>query len=206
MLMLILINNLDLSITFWYWNYNSFIDIIFAWIIHTLHCLNCNIKDRFSPMDKETKTKDMENIPPPAYPGPPGNNGSLGYVGTSGLPAPPAYTSTYDEPVGSPPGYPSDPPPLYSPAPAIAPLGQKSTRLVCRHCSKEVNIRSKWQSKYILIRSSYVQVTTNVESKISRSGLTWAIICCLGGSWIASCLAFCLPGFRRYTHTCPNCG
>ena len=103
-------------------------------------------------MDKETKTKGMENIPPPAYPGPPGNNGSLGYVGTSGLPAPPAYTPTYDEPAGSPPGYPSDPPPLYSPAPAIAPLGQKSTRLVCRHCSKEVNLIDKNIYDQVLFR------------------------------------------------------
>merc|ERR1712227_440961 len=47
--------------------------------------------------------------------------------------------------------------------------------------------------------------STRDDSSISSRGWTWAIICCFCGSWIASCLVNCLPGFRKYTHSCPNC-
>ena len=46
---------------------------------------------------------------------------------------------------------------------------------------------------------------TNVKSEISSSGWVFAILCCLFGSWLVSCLVNCLPGFRRYTHLCPLC-
>ena len=46
---------------------------------------------------------------------------------------------------------------------------------------------------------------TDVRSEISSSGWLFAIICCLCGSWIVSCLVKCLPGFRKFTHLCPHC-
>merc|ERR1712198_181289 len=49
------------------------------------------------------------------------------------------------------------------------------------------------------------QISTKVDESVSGSGWTWAILCCLCGSWIASCYVFCFPGFRRFTHTCPKC-
>merc|ERR1712079_409384 len=36
-------------------------------------------------------------------------------------------------------------------------------------------------------------------------GWCFAITCCLFGSWLASLLVRCLPGFRRFTHLCPLC-
>jgi len=64
-------------------------------------------------------------------------------------------------------------------------LGSESVRTVCKNCYKEIS--------------------TRVDSSISGTGWAWAIICCLCGSWIASCLVNCLPGFRKYTHSCPSC-
>merc|ERR1712198_665143 len=49
------------------------------------------------------------------------------------------------------------------------------------------------------------QISTKVDESVSGSGWTWAILCCLCGSWIASCFVFGFPGFRRFTHTCPKC-
>ena len=46
---------------------------------------------------------------------------------------------------------------------------------------------------------------TEVESDISNSGWAFAILCCLLGSWLVSCLVNCMPGFRRYIHFCPCC-
>ena len=46
---------------------------------------------------------------------------------------------------------------------------------------------------------------TDVTSEISSSGWCFAITCCLFGSWLASLLVRCLPGFRRFTHLCPLC-
>merc|ERR1712152_55187 len=45
------------------------------------------------------------------------------------------------------------------------------------------------------------QIVTDVTSGISSSGWCFAITCCLFGS----CLVYCLPGFRRFTHLCPLC-
>ena len=54
--------------------------------------------------------------------------------------------------------------------------------------------------------SCFRQVTTEVTTEASPSGWAFAIICCLCGSWVLSCLVYCFPGFRRFTHTCPSCG
>jgi len=64
-------------------------------------------------------------------------------------------------------------------------FGQESVITTCKNCNN--------------------QISTNVEDSISGSGWAWAIICCCLGSWIASCLVNCLPGFRKYTHFCPRC-
>merc|ERR1712038_59631 len=49
------------------------------------------------------------------------------------------------------------------------------------------------------------QIVTDVTSGISSSGWCFALTCCLFGSWLASLLVKCLPGFRRFTHLCPLC-
>ena len=86
------------------------------------------------------------------------------------------------------PGYPG-PPPAYSgaaPGPLTnVPLGQNSTRTFCGNCQSEV--------------------LTNVNSSISSRGWVWAILCCLCGTIWISLLALCFPGFRKFSHTCPNC-
>jgi len=64
-------------------------------------------------------------------------------------------------------------------------LGTESIQTVCKNCFKEIS--------------------TRVDSTISGKGWAWAIICCFCGSWCASCLVNCLPGFRKYTHSCPSC-
>merc|ERR1711862_131193 len=61
----------------------------------------------------------------------------------------------------------------------VVDLSSESVRTVCKNCFKEIS--------------------TRVDSSISGTGWAWAIICCLCGSWIASCLVNCLPGFRKYT-------
>merc|ERR1712007_197735 len=53
--------------------------------------------------------------------------------------------------------------------------------------------------------SCYKSVITDVSSEISSTGWMFAVCCCLFGSWIASCLVRCLPGFRKYYHHCPSC-
>merc|ERR1712110_409802 len=53
--------------------------------------------------------------------------------------------------------------------------------------------------------SCHRQIVTDVTSEISSSGWCFAITCCLFGSWLASFLVRCLPGFRRFTHLCPCC-
>merc|ERR1711874_904738 len=64
-------------------------------------------------------------------------------------------------------------------------FGCEPVQLSCYHCHR--------------------QVVTDVTSEISSSGWCFAITCCLFGSWLASCLVGCLPGFRRFTHRCPLC-
>merc|ERR1712062_617519 len=53
--------------------------------------------------------------------------------------------------------------------------------------------------------SCHRQIVTDVTSEITSEGWCFAITCCLFGSWLASCLVGCLPGFRRFTHRCPLC-
>merc|ERR1712058_52314 len=67
----------------------------------------------------------------------------------------------------------------------VAIFGQDSVNISCKNC--------------------YNLISTRVDSSISQSGWIWAIVCCCFGSWIASCLVNCLPGFRKYTHSCPRC-
>merc|ERR1712029_46427 len=59
-------------------------------------------------------------------------------------------------------------------------------------------------AQFVDCRSCFRQVTTEVTSEVSPRGWMWAILCCLFGSWILSYLVNCFPGFRRYTHTCPQ--
>ena len=51
-----------------------------------------------------------------------------------------------------------------------------------------------------------MQVMTRVEDKIKAEGWIWAILCFFCGSWCASCLVCCLPGFKKFSHYCPVCG
>merc|ERR1739842_229600 len=53
--------------------------------------------------------------------------------------------------------------------------------------------------------SCHRQIVTDVTSEVSSSGWCFAITCCLFGSWLASFLVRCLPGFRKFTHLCPCC-
>merc|ERR1711990_1058408 len=53
--------------------------------------------------------------------------------------------------------------------------------------------------------SCHRQIVTDVTSEMSSSGWCFAITCCLFGSWLASFLVRCLPGFRKFTHLCPCC-
>jgi len=58
---------------------------------------------------------------------------------------------------------------------------------------------------YIRCNNCYQEVVTRVESRLSSDGWMWATMCCLFGSWIGSLIACFLPGFRNFTHSCPNC-
>jgi len=79
-------------------------------------------------------------------------------------------------------------PPAYPGLPDVASFPTFGPESVAMHC-----------------KSCNLQISTRVDSKISGNGWAWAIICCFCGSWIASCLVNCLPGFRKYTHSCPQC-
>ena len=83
-------------------------------------------------------------------------------------------------------------------------LGSESVRTICQNCFKEV-ISETIGCSINQHLSLCFQISTRVDSSISGTGWAWAIICCLCGSWIASCLVNCLPGFRKYTHSCPSC-
>merc|ERR1712045_191254 len=61
------------------------------------------------------------------------------------------------------------------------------------------------KSQFAFCSCCQQKVQTNISSEISCSGWTFAIICCLLGSCILSCLVPCFPGFRKYTHSCPEC-
>merc|ERR1719342_1253646 len=71
------------------------------------------------------------------------------------------------------------------PGDIVVVFGQHSVITTCKNCNN--------------------QISTNVESSISGNGWAWAILCCCLGTWIASCLVICLPGFRKFTHFCPRC-
>jgi len=128
---------------------------------------------------------------PPAYPG---------YAQNMPLPdpgyaqnVPPPHLGYAQNVPPSHPGYAQNMPHLASssknaPAvdlPQVQVLGSESVRTVCQNCFKEIS--------------------TRVDSSISSTGWAWVIICCFCGSWIASCLVNCLPGFRKFTHSCPSC-
>ena len=53
--------------------------------------------------------------------------------------------------------------------------------------------------------SCHRQIVTDVRSEISSSGWAFCCCCCIFGSWLASLLVSCLPGFRKFTHLCPLC-
>jgi len=92
------------------------------------------------------------------------------------MPPPPAYPGPQESTKTA---------PYQVPGYNVVVFGQESVNTTCKNCNN--------------------QISTNVESSISGSGWTWAIVCCCLGSWIASCLVNCLPGFRKYTHFCPLC-
>ena len=46
---------------------------------------------------------------------------------------------------------------------------------------------------------------TRVESKVTRNGEAWAVICCCFGSPLLSLLVLCMDGFREFRHFCPSC-
>ena len=50
-----------------------------------------------------------------------------------------------------------------------------------------------------------LQVTTNVDKKLSGGGWTWAILCCCCGSWLLSLLVLCMDVFWKFIHYCPRC-
>ena len=50
-----------------------------------------------------------------------------------------------------------------------------------------------------------LQVTTNVDKKLSGGGWTWAILCCCFGSWMLSLLVMCMDIFWKFIHYCPRC-
>merc|ERR1712126_69525 len=101
---------------------------------------------------------------------------------------PPMYQGYNESSFSTNPAYPGPPPAYSGTAPgklANVEFGQTSTRAVCGNCQSEV--------------------LTNVNSSISSQGWAWAVVCCLCGIIWVSLLALCFPGFRKFTHTCPNC-
>merc|ERR1712045_250933 len=71
--------------------------------------------------------------------------------------------------------------------------------------SDEPQAKFSDKSQFAFCSCCQQKVQTNISSEISCSGWTFAIICCLLGSCILSCLVPCFPGFRKYTHSCPEC-
>jgi len=90
-----------------------------------------------------------------------------------------------DVALSMPPAYPGLPEPTKTDVTHFPIFGSESANMLCKSCN--------------------LQISTRVDSKISGNGWAWAIVCCFCGSWIASCLVNCLPGFRKYTHSCPQC-
>jgi len=111
---------------------------------------------------------------------------------------PPAYPDTNDGPVYH---VPVDPVPAY-------PGPQVSTKPAAQNVPTDPGFKAAifgQDSVSVTCKNCFNLISTSVDSSISQSGLVWAIVCCCFGSWIASCLVNCLPGFRKYTHSCPRC-
>ena len=67
----------------------------------------------------------------------------------------------------------------------IAKLEKHSVRMVCSNCHKEV--------------------FTDVQKKISKRGVLWAILCfCFGGFYLSLLVLF-MDVFKEFTHHCPSC-
>jgi len=130
-----------------------------------------------------------EEQPAPAYPGFGGPEGQPapaypGYPNGQPAPAYPGYGAPQGQPgnpgYGAPQGQPASANPVYGQ------LGETSTRTFCNNCHNEVN--------------------TRVRDEISVKGWIWGVVCCCFlGCYLFACFIFCFPGFKKYTHTCPNC-
>merc|ERR1712045_903790 len=83
------------------------------------------------------------------------------------------------------------------------PIPDKDWRVPIKSDKPQAKFSDK--SQFAFCSCCQEKVKTNISSEISCSGWTYAIICCLLGSCILSCLVPCFPGFRRYTHSCPEC-
>ena len=70
----------------------------------------------------------------------------------------------------------------------------------------DTSVKFTDMAQHVTCQRCSVEVKTQVTSEVSGSGWAFAIICCLCGSCLLSCLVKCFPGFRRYTHSCPECG
>ena len=53
--------------------------------------------------------------------------------------------------------------------------------------------------------SPHIQVWTRVEARVKTEGWMFCLLCCLCGSWLVSLLVLSLPGFRKFSHYCPQC-
>ena len=61
------------------------------------------------------------------------------------------------------------------------------------------------EAQYVCCPTCLQKVKAIISSEISSSGWAFLFISCFLGPCILSCLVPCFPGFRRYTHTCPEC-
>ena len=82
-------------------------------------------------------------------------------------------------------------------------LGSERVEVTCRACSKRVRLSFDHNCNP---PPNSPQVLTNVKDEIKPEGWIFAICCFFCGSWCASCLVCCLPGFKKFSHYCPSCG
>ena len=82
-------------------------------------------------------------------------------------------------------------------------LGEERVEVTCRACSKRVRLSFDHNCNP---PPNSPQVLTNVKDEIKPEGWIFAICCFFCGSWCASCLVCCLPGFKKFSHYCPSCG
>ena len=80
-------------------------------------------------------------------------------------------------------------------------LGGERLEVRCGGCGRQVRLRQNFNSL-----QTAPQVLTTVRDEIKPEGWFFAICCFFCGSWCASCLVFCLPGFKKFSHFCPSCG